>query len=98
VQINLTGSQKKRAKRKKNRLRPSGVAQATQAHDRAINLIRHVETLAGLLEIAGEPAQIVPLPGALISETGSMILDETDKLREVLETIHRTFLAHAAHR
>ena len=56
-----------------------------------------METLAGLLEIAGEPAQSVPIPGEIVGETGSMIIAETGRLRDVLETMHQIFLAHAAH-
>jgi len=93
----LTGLRKKKRKQRQNRSKPSALTQAIEAQDQALNFIRHIETLAGLLEVAGETAQAVPLPGALIGETGGMIIEQAGRLRDTLETIHQILLAHATH-
>jgi hypothetical protein len=85
----LTGLRKKRARVKRSRPE-SKLAQATQLHDRAVDLVVHVETLAGLLEVAGEGGASFIVEASLVRQTGGMILEETGRLRDVLETILRT--------
>ena len=55
-------------------------------YDKALDFIRRIETLAGLLQAAGQyPLQ--PVEAGLVSEATGMIHDETARLRRALATL-----------
>jgi hypothetical protein len=57
-------------------------------YDEALVLLRHIETLAGLLEVAGQN-ELSPVDAVLVSDTGTMIRLETAQLRGMLQTLVR---------
>jgi hypothetical protein len=86
----LTGLRKKRATpKKKHPAEPHDLDGAREAYDRAIDFLGRILTLAGLLEVPGRRRDAEELNAVLVHEAGCMILEEAERLRGALETIHR---------
>jgi Tfp pilus assembly pilus retraction ATPase PilT len=58
-------------------------------HDEALEAIRRIETLAGLMRVIGHPRDAEPVEAALVSETAGMIRTETMHIREAVEAMRR---------
>ncbi len=78
-----TGFRKTEARRSKGQ----PPRDAVKVYDEALDFIRRIETLAGLLEVPGLQANAEPLNALMVSEAGSMIGEQTARLRRVLDTI-----------
>jgi len=79
LKTGLTGSRRKAAKL------PSRII---SDYDEALVFLRHIETLAGLLEVAGQN-ELSLVEAVLVSDTGTMIRLETARLRGTLQTLVR---------
>jgi hypothetical protein len=58
-------------------------------HDEALDAIRRIETLAGLMRVLGHHPNAEPVDAGLVSESGGMIRTETVRLREAVEAMRR---------
>jgi hypothetical protein len=58
-------------------------------HDEALEAIRRIETLAGLMRVLGHERKAEPVDAALVSEAAGMIRSETIRIREAMEAMRR---------
>lgn len=61
---------------------------ANAAEDQALHCCHNIETVAGLLEACGRTTGDEPLPARLAANAGSMIAEETVRLRRLLSHGH----------
>jgi len=58
-------------------------------HDEALDAIRRIETLVGLMRLLGHDRNPEPVDAGLVSEAAGMIRTETIRVREAVEAMRR---------
>jgi hypothetical protein len=78
-----------RRSQRENRTMPRLIKPVVTIHDEALEAIRRIETLAGLMRVLGHERDAEPVDAALVSEAAGMIRTETMRIREAVEAMRR---------
>ncbi len=70
-------------------MKPTAAEKALALHDCALNSIRRVETLVGLMEALGEHANDGLIDLSLVVNAAGMIRGEVPSLRKALEDLRK---------